>query len=98
MNDEKIVSCAIYKTVKRDGLYLYVKEQDEFSDVPDDVMNQFPQPEHVFDLELSTSRPLARADVLVVMKSLETEGFYLQMPPKNEDPIDTITLPDSLHG
>jgi uncharacterized protein YcgL (UPF0745 family) len=98
MTDEKVVSCAIYKTVKRDGLYLYVKEQDEFSDVPDEVMKQFPQPEHVFDLELSASRPLARADVLIVMKNLEAEGFYLQMPPKLEDPIDTITLPDSLHG
>jgi len=98
MSDEKEVSCAIYKTAKRDGLYLYVKEQDEFSDVPDEVMQQFPQPEHVFDLELSASRPLARADVLVVMSNLETEGFYLQMPPKHEDPIDTITLPDSLHG
>jgi uncharacterized protein YcgL (UPF0745 family) len=37
-------------------------------------------------------------DVLVVMKNLETQGFHLQMPPKAENPIDTITLPDSLHG
>jgi hypothetical protein len=93
-----IVSCAIYKTKKRDGLYLYVKEQEDFSDVPDEVMQQFPVPEHVFDLELSTGRPLAREDVLVVMKNLATQGFHLQMPPKIEDPIDTITLPDSLHG
>ena len=94
----KVVVCAIYKTKKRDGLYLYVKEQDDFSDVPDEVMQQFPVPEHVFDLELSEERQLAREDVLVVMKNLETQGFHLQMPPKNENPIDTITLPDSLHG
>jgi len=98
MSEQQEIACAIYKTAKRDGLYLYVKEQDDFSDVPPEVMKQFPKPEHVFDLELSADRPLARADVQVVMKSLEADGFYLQMPPKLEDPIDTITLPDSLHG
>lgn len=98
MSDVKEISCAIYKTVKRDGLYLYVKQQDDFSDVPVEVMQQFPAPEHVFDLELSADRPLAREDVLVVIKNLVSQGFHLQMPPKNEDPIDTITLPDSLNG
>ena len=98
MSDVKETSCAIYKTAKRDGLYLYVKQQGDFSDVPVEVMQQFPVPEHVFDLELSADRPLAREDVLVVIKNLNSQGFHLQMPPKNEDPIDTINLPDSLHG
>ncbi|OUR68595.1 hypothetical protein A9Q80_01705 [Cycloclasticus sp. 46_83_sub15_T18] len=98
MSEKKEQSCAIYKTKKRDGLYLYVTEQDNFEDVPEAVMKQFPAPEHVFDLELSTERPLAREDVLLVIENLQTQGFHLQMPPKMEDPIDTITLPDSLHG
>ncbi|ORU92715.1 MAG: hypothetical protein A6F70_03695 [Cycloclasticus sp. symbiont of Bathymodiolus heckerae] len=98
MSEQQEVACAIYKTKKRDGLYLYVKEQDEFEDVPPEVMRQFPVPEHVFDLTLSAKRPLARADVFIVMENLRTQGFHLQMPPKVEAPIDTITLPDSLHG
>ncbi|MEH6502592.1 MAG: YcgL domain-containing protein [Cycloclasticus sp.] len=98
MSDKKEIACAIYKTKKRDGLYLYVKEQDDFSDVPAEVMQQFPEPEHVFDLELSDERPLARESVIVVMKNLTTQGFHLQMPPKLEDPIDIIELPDSLNG
>ena len=98
MSEKKEQSCAIYKTKKRDGMYLYVKEQDNFEDVPEAVMQQFPSAEHVFDLELSEERSLAREDVLVVIENLQTQGFHLQMPPKNEDPIDTITLPDSLHG
>ncbi|MEO1888870.1 MAG: YcgL domain-containing protein [Cycloclasticus sp.] len=98
MSKKKEMPCAIYKTKKRDGLYLYVKEQDEFSDVPDEVMKQFPQPEHVFDLELSADRPLAREDVQKVMANLEKEGFHLQMPPRPEAPIADIEMPDSLHG
>ena len=98
MSDAKEITCAIYKTKKRDGLYLYVKQQDDFSDVPAEVMRQFPVPEHVFDLALSTERLLARENVIVVMKNLATHGFHLQMPPKLEVPIDTIELPDSLNG
>lgn len=90
--------CSIYKTKKRDGLYLYVVEQDNFDEVPEEVMVQFPAPEHVFDLELSPERSLAREDVVKVIENLQSQGFHLQMPPKSEDPIDTITLPDSLHG
>ncbi|HIL93147.1 MAG TPA: YcgL domain-containing protein, partial [Cycloclasticus sp.] len=82
MSEKKEVSCAIYKTKKRDGLYLYVKEQDDFEDVPPEVMKQFPEPEHVFDLELSAERPLAREDVIKVISNLKTQGFHLQMPPK----------------
>ncbi len=98
MSEKKEQSCVIYKTKKRDGLYLYVIEEDNFEDVPDAVMQQFPAPEHVFDLELSADRPLAREDVLTVIENLQTQGFHLQMPPKVEAPIDTITMPDSLHG
>ncbi|ORU89891.1 MAG: hypothetical protein A6F71_02710 [Cycloclasticus sp. symbiont of Poecilosclerida sp. M] len=91
-------SCAVYKTSKRDGLYLYIKEQDEFSDVPEDVMIQFPTPEHVIDLELSESRALAQEDVVTVINNLDEQGFHLQMPKGTEEPIDNITLPDILNG
>jgi hypothetical protein len=91
-------SCAVYKTSTRDGLYLYIKEQDEFDDVPEEVMIQFPTPEHVIDLELSESRQLAQEDVLKVINNLHAQGFHLQMPRRLEDPIGIIDLPDSLHG
>ncbi|MBQ0723983.1 MAG: YcgL domain-containing protein [Cycloclasticus sp.] len=98
MSNKKETPCAIYKTAKRDGLYLYVKEQDDFSDVPTEVMQQFPRPEHVFDLQLSVDKKLAREDVNKVIKNLQSQGFHLQMPPKQEAPIDVINMPDSLHG
>ncbi|PHS73001.1 MAG: hypothetical protein COB22_03730 [Cycloclasticus sp.] len=98
MSEKQEIACAIYKTSKRDGLYLYIKEQDDFEDVPPEVMKQFPKPEHVFDLELSANRPLAREDVFKVISNLQTQGYHLQMPPRPEAPIADIELPDSLHG
>jgi uncharacterized protein YcgL (UPF0745 family) len=48
-------------------------------------------------LELSESRKLARANVLHVMDSIETRGFFLQMPP--EGLIDpNAVAPEGLRG
>lgn len=97
-SDLEIVPCSIYKTAKRDGLYLYVCEADNFDEVPEPVMVQFPEPEHVIDLELTEKRHLALEDVLVVMKNLQQQGFHLQMPPGNKESIAKVDMPDSLHG
>ena len=37
---------------------------------------------HVMHLELSEARPLARVNVLHVIDSLNTKGFFIQMPPE----------------
>ncbi len=51
----------------------------------------------VMDLELSESRKLARVNVLHVMDSIETKGFFLQMPP--EGLIDpNAVAPEGLRG
>ena len=51
----------------------------------------------VMDLELSESRKLARVNVLHVMDSIVTKGFFLQMPP--EGLIDpNAVAPEGLRG
>ncbi|MGE8539224.1 MAG: YcgL domain-containing protein, partial [Acinetobacter sp.] len=51
----------------------------------------------VMHLELSESRKLARANVLHVMDSIATRGFFLQMPP--EGLIDpNAVAPEGLRG
>ena len=36
----------------------------------------------VMDLQLSESRKLARVNVLHVMDSIQTRGFFIQVPPE----------------
>jgi hypothetical protein len=75
----------IYKSTKKDELYLYISKKDNFSDVPQELYDSMgKEPVFVMELELSADRPLAREDVNTVMKNLETQGFHVQMPPRPE--------------
>ncbi len=75
------MKCYIYRSRKKEGMYLYLRDQNDFSVVPSDLMTWFVNPVLVFELELSPGRRLARADADAVLKALEKDGFYLQMPP-----------------
>jgi len=73
----------IYKSTRKDELYLYLSKKDNFSDVPQALYDSMgKEPIFVMEVELSSERQLAREDVNTVMKSLETQGFHVQMPPQ----------------
>lgn len=75
----------IYKSTKKEELYLYISKKDDFSDVPQELYDSMgKEPVFVMELDLSPERPLAREDVNTVMKNLEKQGFHVQMPPRPE--------------
>jgi len=76
------VNCWIYRSSRKDEMYLYLATEDDMAVVPDGLMREFGVPCLVMMLELSPGRPLARADVGAVIAALEKDGFYLQLPPK----------------
>jgi len=71
-------------------MYLYLAVEDNFEDVPELLMAGFGKPSLIMELELSPQRPLARVNVDKVMKQLDEEGYFLQMPPN--------LRPDIYHG
>jgi len=75
-------SCWIYKSPKKDEMYLYVARQDDFGDVPEILLQRFGKPVFVMELELSPGRKLAREKVETVLNNLAENGFHLQMPPE----------------
>ena len=76
------VHCAVYRSPKKDGMYLYVpKTENPFEQVPEPLLQRFGAPGHVLDLELTPARKLARVSAADVIKGLREHGFYLQMPP-----------------
>ncbi|MFH7810245.1 MULTISPECIES: YcgL domain-containing protein [unclassified Acinetobacter] len=86
------MQCSIYKSSKKDEMYLYIARPTEadqavesFSPLnvlPEAVRGAFGRASFVMDLELSEARKLARVNVLHVMDSIQTQGFFLQMPPE----------------
>jgi uncharacterized protein YcgL (UPF0745 family) len=80
--------CAIYKSKKKDQMYLYVKTRDNFECVPEALLKQFGVPQLVSVLNLTADKKLALADTRKVMSDLNVLGFYLQLPPP---PINYLT-------
>ncbi len=74
----------IYRSPKEEGLYLYVDKTDDLSRVPEELLKRFGKPELAMRLLLDPQRKLARADTTKVLQAVETQGFYLQLPPSKE--------------
>ena len=78
--------CAIYKGSRKIDHYLFVEQQDDFSKVPEALMEMLGSLELVMTLELGPDRTLAQADVNQVREALSDQGYYFQMPPKTYEP------------
>ena len=85
-----ITPCWIYKSLRKDEMYLYLAEEDGFEAVPEALMQQFGAAGLVMELALDQDRTLAREDVGQVMANLRERGFHLQMPP--------VLRPDVYYG
>ena len=85
---EKKMLCAIYKSTKKEGMYLYVEKRDQFDKVPDALLNAFGKPIFVMLFNLAGSKPLVQAKNQDVIASLNTQGFYLQMPKQEENLLE----------
>ncbi len=81
--------CAVYKSPKKAQTYLFVKKRDDFSEVPEALMSMFGKPTLVTVLNLANKDKLALADIEKVRTNLLTPGYYLQLPPPQEDLLKT---------
>lgn len=77
--------CAIYRSPKVEGMYLYVDMQEDLKRVPAELLLQFGKPQLSMKMAIDSERRLARADVTKVFQEIEDKGFYLQMPPQKEN-------------
>lgn len=80
--------CAIYRSLLKDGTYLYIEKREVFDKVPPELMKAFGKPIFVMLLDLSTRQNLAQADIALVKTQLTEHGFYLQVPP----PVESLLV------
>lgn len=73
--------CFIYKSLKKEALYLFVEKKEDFSCVPKVLLDTIGKPVFVMKLELSPERKLAREDTQQVISQLREKGFFVQLPP-----------------
>lgn len=77
--------CTVFKSPKKDEMYLYTDRLEGLKRVPKELLELFGTPKEVMALPLSEDRDLGRADAQKVLDEIEEKGFYLQMPPARED-------------
>lgn len=74
--------CLIYRSEKKEETYLYIKVGLPYEDLPDELHAMFGEPSLVMKLEVGPGTKLAQADSTSVVRALEEEGYYLQLPPQ----------------
>ena len=77
--------CSVYKTARKSGMFLYVPNRDDFSAVPEALMQRFGVPLLVMHIPRKTKKKLHSVTPQLLEEAFERDGFYLQMPPKQEN-------------
>lgn len=62
-------------------MYLYLTEKDDFSKVPESLMQLLGDLDYSFEFDLSKDRKLVKAEALEVLRIMAENGYFLQMPP-----------------
>lgn len=85
---------AVYKSRKKDEMYLYVPKAAGLTKLPPALLQLFGTPEHVMDIPLRPGRDLAQVAEARLREEIAAKGFYLQMPPPKEDYLLDLYNPD----
>jgi uncharacterized protein YcgL (UPF0745 family) len=75
----------VYKSPRREEMYLYVDKVRDLAELPESLMAQFGEPQEVMLLHLSVERKLARVDTATVLAEIDDKGYFLQLPPSPGD-------------
>ncbi len=90
--------CAIYRCSCKDGMYLYVDQKDGLNNLPETLIKRIGQPELAMTLVISRETRLANANAEIILAALDTQGFYLQMPPSHSDYMQEVNKNNHLLG
>ncbi len=70
----------VYRSSVKEGLYIYMGLETSLDSLPAPVMKQLGEPEKALEFDLTQERQLPNADAKEVLESIESQGFYIQMP------------------
>ncbi len=77
--------CNVYASTKKAELYIYIDAKAKIEEVvPEAIAKYCGNFRFVMGLLLKADKKLARADAKDVLAAIADQGFYLQMPPGDE--------------
>lgn len=84
------IPCYIYRSSKKDELYLFLAREDDFECVPEEVMKAFGAAKKAMELELTPEMKMARSKADEIIANLKERGFHLQMPPPSHELVEAV--------
>lgn len=84
------IPCSIYRSSKRDELFLYVKHNQKLSELPQELLSTLGDLEHSLNILLTEDKKLARFDAKDVIKSIQLQGYFLQLPPAPDEQVEAL--------
>jgi len=79
------MNCFVYRSEKKQGMFLYLKLKDDFSCVPESLIKLLGETTYSFEFDLNKDRKLVKLDAKEVIKTMTDKGYFLQMPPPKSD-------------
>lgn len=77
--------CVVYRASRRAETYVYLPAGEDVETLPEALRALTGRLDAAMELTLSATRTLARAEIGEVMRALHEKGFYLQMPPPEQE-------------
>jgi len=71
--------CYIYRSPKKENSYLYIDTENDFSKVPDVLMNVFGEPILVMKVLLDGKRQFVVGSSQDIEDKIKQDGFFVQM-------------------
>ncbi len=84
------MQCFIYRSARKEGLYIYLAKADNFECLPENLLKQASPLELAMELELTTDKKLRREDAAIVMNNIADRGYHVQMPDRIESLLDML--------
>ncbi|WP_392561679.1 YcgL domain-containing protein [Orbus sturtevantii] len=76
--------CYIYRSPKKENSYLYIAKENDFSNVPDILMNVFGKPIFAMKVLLDGKRQFTAGTSQEIENKIKSDGFFLQMLQEDE--------------
>jgi len=74
--------CYVYASLRKQDSYLWLAERDAFDVLPESLLLLLGDLRFVMEVQLDERRKLPTEDTLQVLANLRTQGWHLQMPPR----------------
>ncbi len=81
MKPAEVTACIVYRCSRQDEMYLYLRADLNPAHVPEALLQRAGRLAEIMRLQLTSERKLARVDVQQVIARLQSDGWFLQMPP-----------------